>query len=271
VTEHPAAEPTAADARVRYEVHGAVAVLTLDRPATRHAVDAAMSAAIEAAVDRLEATHGVWAAVLAASPTPGRPVFCSGADLRAVQAGETRGIHTRRGGFGGFVFRERTKPIVAAIDGVAAGGGCELALACDLVVATPRSSFVMTEVERNLVANAGALFRLPRAVGPGVAMEMMLTGDPLPAGRAHELGLVSRLVEPTELLPTALALAARIAGNGPLAVQATRRLMAQAFDLDEATAKRLAYEASDEMFTTADTAEGVRAFLEKRPPRWQAR
>ena len=117
------------DAIVRYAVHGAVAVITLNRPAERHAFNAAMSAALEAALDRLDATDGVWAAVLAAAHTPGRPVFCAGADLKAIDAGETKGMHTKRGGFAGIVFRERVKPIVAAVDGIATAGGCEVALA----------------------------------------------------------------------------------------------------------------------------------------------
>lgn len=259
------------DALVRYVVHGSVAVITLNRPAERHAFNAAMSAALEAAIDRLDSTDGVWAAVLAAAPTPGRPVFCAGADLKAIDAGETRGIHTKRGGFAGIVFRERVKPIVAAVDGIATAGGCEVALACDIMVATTRSSFAMAEVKRNLVANAGGLFRLPRAVGPSVAMEMMLTGDDLAASRAYELGMISSLVEPSELLPTALDIATRIAANGPLSVQASRRIMALAFTEDDATLKRLGYDASNAMFSTADTAEGVRAFVEKRSPRWLGR
>ena len=160
---------------------------------------------------------------------------------------------------------------MAAVDGIATAGGCEVALACDIMVATTRSSFAMAEVKRNLVANAGGLFRLPRVVGPSVAMEMMLTGDALAASRAYELGMVSSLVEPSELLPTALDIATRIAANGPLSVQASRRIMALAFAEDDATLKRLGYDASNAMFSTADTAEGVRAFVEKRSPRWLGR
>ena len=253
---------------VRYEELGAVARITLDRPRALNAINAAVSASLEAAIDRLEEADGVWAAVLAAAPTPGRPVFCAGADLKAISAGDTRGIHTKRGGFAGFVFRERAKPIVAAVDGLATAGGCEIVLACDIVVASARSAFGMAEVKRNLVANAGGLFRLPRVVGPSVAMEMALTGEPLSATRAYELGLVSHLVEPDEVMPTALAIAASIARNGPLAVQATRRIVASSFDQDDETLKRRGYEASTLMFTTDDTAEGVRAFVEKREPRW---
>ncbi len=271
MTEASAEPGGEAEPLVRYETHGSVALITLNRPAARNAVNASLSAALEAAIDRLDAAHDVWAAVLAAAPTPGRPVFCAGADLKAVNAGATRGIHTTRGGFAGFVFRERAKPIVAAVDGLATAGGCEIVLACDIVVATHRSSFAMAEVERNLVANAGGLFRLPRIVGPSVAMEMMLTGEPLPASRAYELGLVSRLVEPGELVATALAIATRIAGNGPLSVQASRRIMAAAFSDHDETLKQLGYEASRQMFTTADTAEGLRAFVEKRAPRWLGR
>jgi enoyl-CoA hydratase len=266
--EHPSDDP---NALVRYGVHGSVAVITLNRPRERHAVNAAVSAALEAAIDRLDETDGVWAAVLCAAPTPGRPVFCAGADLKAIDAGETRGIHTKRGGFAGIVFRDRVKPIVAAVDGIATAGGCEIALACDIVVATNRTTFEMAEVKRNLVANAGGLFRLPRVVGPSVAMEMMLTGAPLTAARAYELGLVSRLVEADELLSTALEIATRIAANGPLSVQASRRIMAMAFTERDETLKKLGYEASNEMFATADTTEGLRAFIEKREPRWLGR
>jgi len=256
---------------VRYEELGPIARITLNRPRARNAIDAAVSAGLEAAIDRLDASDGVWAAVLAAAPTPDRPVFCAGADLKAIDAGEARGIHTKKGGFAGFVFRERVKPIVACVDGLATAGGCEIVLACDVVVASTRSAFGMAEVKRNLVANAGGLFRLPRAVGPSVAMEMALTGEPLPARRAYELGLVSRLVEPHEAMATALSIARTIAGNGPLSVQATRRIVAAAFSEDDETLTRRGYDASRLMFSTEDTVEGVRAFIEKRAPRWQGR
>jgi enoyl-CoA hydratase len=256
---------------VHYEVEGAVAVITIDRPEARHAINRDVSAGIEAALDRLETTDGVWAAVLRSTPTSGNPIFCAGADLKAINSGDARGIHTKKGGFGGIVFRDRTKPIVVAVDGLATAGGCEIVLACDIVVASTRSAFGLAEVKRNLVANAGGLYRLPRALGPSVAMEMALTGEPLPAQRAYDLGMVSRLVEPDDVLPTAMQIASTIAANGPLSVQATRRIVANAFAEDDEALRHMGLEASRRMFDTEDTAEGVRAFVEKRPPRWTGR
>ena len=125
-------------------------------------------------------------------------MFSAGADLKEINAGNAAALGTKRGGFAGFVYRERRKPIIVAVDGLATAGGCEIVLAADLVVATTRSSFGLAEAKRNLVAGAGGLFRLPRAIGQAAAMEAILTGEPIPAERAYALGLVSRLVEPGE-------------------------------------------------------------------------
>ena len=184
---------------VTYSADGRVGVITLDRPEARNAVNGDVAAGLEAAVDRLEADDDVWVGILTAN-TAGqeRPVFCAGADLKALNAGDGRALGTERGGFAGFVYRERRKPIIAAVDGLATAGGCEIVLASDLVVATTRSAFGLAEAKRNLVAGAGGLFRLPRAIGQAAAMEAILTGEPIPAERAYALGLVSRLVEPGE-------------------------------------------------------------------------
>ena len=123
-------------------------------------------------------------------------MFSAGADLKEINAGNGAALNTERGGFAGFVYRDRRKPVIVAVDGLATAGGCEIVLAADLVVATTRSAFGLAEVKRNLVAGAGGLFRLPRAVGQAAAMEAILTGEPIPADRAYALGLVSRLVEP---------------------------------------------------------------------------
>src|SRR6185295_8595765 len=125
-----------------------------------------------------------------------RPVFSAGADLKAIASGNASALNTKRGGFGGFVYRDREKPVIVAVDGLATAGGCELVLAADLVVATTRSAFGLAEVKRNLVAGAGGLFRLPRAIGRAAALEVILTGEPLSARRAYELGMINRLVEP---------------------------------------------------------------------------
>ena len=195
---------------VTYETDGRVALITLNRPEARNAVNSELANGLEAAIDRLEADDEVWVAILAANHEgQERPVFSAGADLKAVNAGDT-GLGTQRGGFAGFVYRERRKPVIVAVDGLATAGGCEIVLAADLVVATTRSSFGLAEVKRNLVAGAGGLFRLPRAIGQAAAMEAILTGEPIPAQRAYDLGLVSRLAEPGEAVAEARQLADQI-------------------------------------------------------------
>ena len=182
---------------VQYEVRGRIGLITLNRPEARNAVNGDVAAGLEAAIDQLEDDPDVWVGILTAN-TEGqdRPVFCAGADLKAINSGQAAALNTERGGFAGFVYRERIKPVIVAVDGLATAGGCEIVLAADLVVATTRSSFGLAEVKRNLIAGAGGLFRLPRAIGQAAAMEAILTGEPLPAQRAYDLGLVNRLVEP---------------------------------------------------------------------------
>jgi len=262
-----------AEGAVRYDVRGRVAVITLNRPEARNAVNREVAAGLEAAVDRLEDDPAVWVGVLCADTgEQERPVFCAGADLKVIQeAGDASPLHTERGGFAGFVFRERTKPIVAAVDGMAVAGGLELALACDIVVATTRSAFGLPEVKRNLVAAAGGLYRLPRAVGPAVAMDVALTGDPIDAQRAYDLGLVSRLVEPGQALDEALRVAARIVDSAPLAVRASRRVIHASNEEDEDSLRQLSARLLAEVLAADDSAEGLAAFAEKRPPQWQGR
>src|SRR4029453_1887320 len=162
----------------------------------------------------------VWVGVLQAN-TEGQesPVFSAGADLKAINAGQGASLSTARGGFAGYVYRDRRKPVIVAVDGLATAGGCEIVLASDLVVATTRSAFGLAEVKRNLVAGAGGLFRLPRAIGRAAAMEVILTGEPFLGRGAHELGLVNRLCDPEAALDTAIALAEQICLSAPMAVR----------------------------------------------------
>ena len=254
---------------VEYETRGRVALITLNRPEARNAVNGDVAEALEAAIDRMEDDDGVWAGVLRAN-TAGqeRPVFCAGADLKAINSGDARRLSTKRGGFGGFAYRERKKPVIVAVDGLATAGGCEIVLAADLVVATTRSSFGLAEVKRNLIAGAGGLFRLPRAIGRSAAMEAILTGEPLAVERAYALGLVNRVVEPGQEVDTAIALAEKICENAPLAVWASRKVvLASAYEDDE-TLKQMTDSEFAGIMASADTKEGLTAFIEKRVPRW---
>jgi enoyl-CoA hydratase len=252
---------------VHEEVRDRVAILTLDRPEARNAIDATMAEALEAAVDRVEADDDVWVTVLAARG----PVFCAGADLKAVSAGRAEGIIRPHTGFAGFCRRVLTKPVIAAVDGPALAGGCEIVAACDLVVASTAASFGIPEVKRSLVAAAGGLFRLARKLPPNVAMELALTGDPITAEQGYVHGLVNQLVEPGAVLDAALALAGRITANAPVAVRLSRQVVQDGALASDEDAWRMSAAAYREVVATEDFREGPRAFVEKRPPRWSGR
>jgi enoyl-CoA hydratase len=257
---------------VQYETRGRIAVITLNRPEARNAVNGDVASGMEAAIDQLEADPSVWVGVLRAN-TAGqeRPVFCAGADLKAINSGQAGALNTKRGGFAGFAYRERVKPIVVAVDGLATAGGCEIVLAADLVVASTRASFGLAEAKRNLIAGAGGLFRLPRAIGQAAAMEAILTGEPFSAQRAYELGLVSRLTEPGDAFDEAMKLATQITAAAPLAVYASRKVvLASAYEDDE-TLKKLTNSEFAKVMQSEDVKEGLTAFIEKRLPNWQGK
>src|SRR3954452_10826710 len=254
-------------AMVDYEVQGHYAVLTINRPEARNAVNGAVASGIEDGIDKLEADDDLWVGILTGVP----PVFCAGADLKEINSGNAGGLMTKRGGFGGIVRRERTKPIIAAVDGPALAGGTEIVLACDLVVASTTARFGIPEVKRSLVAGAGGLFRLPRALPRNIAMELALTGDPIDAQRAYELGLVNRICEPAALIDTAIALADQITANAPLAVKASRDIVLRGMLASDEDAWRITNEAFAAVAASEDFAEGPRAFIEKRAPQWKGR
>lgn len=254
---------------VTFESRGRVAVITLNRPEARNAVNGELARGLEDAIDRLEADDEVWVGILTANTAAQeRPVFCAGADLKAINSGGAAALGTERGGFAGFVYRERKKPVIVAVDGLATAGGCEIVLAADLVVATTRSAFGLAEAKRNLIAGAGGLFRLPRAIGQAAAMEAILTGEPIPAERAHQLGLISRLAEPGAVMDEAMALADQIIACAPMAVWESRAIVRAAATEDDETLITMTNDAFRRIMASEDTKEGLAAFIEKRAPNW---
>jgi enoyl-CoA hydratase len=246
------------------ERRGRVEILTLNRPEARNAVSPEVSQAIEAALDELEADREVRVIVL----TGNGPVFCAGADLKVVARGEGLNIETKRGGFGGLVRREVSKPIIAAVNGPALAGGFELVLACDLVVASEDATFGLPEAKRGLLAAAGGPIRLAKRVPMALALEIVMTGDPIPARRAHAVGLVNRVVPTADVVTTAVELAELIMENSPSAVRAARALVRGAVDRDEAGGWDLTYELARTLIASGDAIEGATAFAEKRQPVW---
>lgn len=249
---------------VTLAVQGHHAVITIDRPHARNAVNEAVATGIEAGIDRLEDDDDLWVGILTGVP----PVFCAGADLKEISAGNAAGLQTERGGFAGITTRSRVKPLIAAVDGPALAGGTEITLACDLIVASTAATFAIPEVKRSLVAAAGGLFRLGRRIPLNVAMECALTGDPITAERAHQLGLVNDLCAPGEALAHASALAERVCANAPVAVRASRRVVLEGTGADDEAAWHLTHEAMAAAMGSADLGEGLLAFVEKRPPVW---
>jgi enoyl-CoA hydratase len=252
---------------VEFERRGRVAVLTIRRPEARNAVNQAVAQAMEDGIDRLEEDDELWVGIVAAEG----PVFSAGADLKEVAAGNIGGLITKRGGFAGIASRERTKPMIAAVDGPALAGGCEIALSCDAIVASRNAAFGIPEVKRSLVAAAGGLFRLPRVLPRNIALEMAMTGDPIDAERAYSFGMVNQLVDPGEVLDAALALAERICANAPLAVRASRLVVLDGAHADDKAAWDMTNAAMAKILGSEDFQEGPRAFIEKRAPNWTGR
>ena len=257
---------------VRVERDGHVLVVTIDRPAARNAVDADVANRLADALDLAESEVDVRCVVLTGA---GDKAFCAGADLKALGRGEVPIPAGREHyGFGGVVRHPTSVPIVAAVNGFALGGGSELVLASDLAVAAESASFGLPEVKRGLLAAAGGVFRMPEQLPRKVAMQLVLTGDPMSAQDALRWGLVNEVVPDSQVLDAALALARRVADNAPLAVQASKRLALGVVDGVRA-AEEPAWTANDREMAavreSADVVEGVLAFVEKRPPVWSGR
>jgi enoyl-CoA hydratase len=250
---------------IRVKRRGHVQVITFDRPEVRNAFNLEMSERVAAALDELDADPGLRAGVV----TGAGGYFSAGMDLKAFARGEFPGVPVR--GFAGITQKSSDKPLVAAVEGPALAGGFEIAVACDLIVAGASATFGIPEVRRGLVAVAGGLRQLARRVGRGVAKELALTGQPIDAARAYELGLVNRVVEDGSALEAAIALAEAIAANAPLATKATKKILDEldAWDGDDFWARQ--GEIAGPVIISADAREGAVAFAEKRDPVWTGR
>lgn len=242
-----------------------LAVITINRPEARNAVDVSVAEGIGAAIDELEARDDLTVGIL----TGAGGNFCAGMDLKGFLRGESPNLPGR--GFGGLTERPPSKPLIAAVEGWALAGGCELAFTADLIVASREAKFGLPEVKRSLVAAAGGLLRMPKTLPYQIAMEVALTGDPLTAEEARHYGLVNRLTEPGEALAGAKELAVRIAANGPLAVRATKQIVSQAIRWTDDEAVIWQNKIAGPVFASADAKEGAMAFAEKRAPVWRGR
>ncbi|WP_099021468.1 crotonase/enoyl-CoA hydratase family protein [Mycolicibacterium palauense] len=251
----------ATEPEVIVEQRDRILLITINRPKAKNAVNAAVSRGLADAMDRLDGDPGLSVGVL----TGAGGSFCAGMDLKAFARGERVDIEGR--GLG-FTESPPTKPLIAAVEGFALAGGTEVALATDLIVAANDSAFGIPEVKRGLVAGGGGLLRLPQRIPYAVAMELALTGENLPATRAHALGMVNVLAEPGGALEAALELAGKITANGPLAVAATKRVIVEsrAWSPEEMWKKQM--EVLIPVFTSNDAKEGAIAFAEKRAPKW---
>jgi enoyl-CoA hydratase/carnithine racemase len=251
-------------AGIDIEVDGNIGLIAIDRPAVRNAIDFHTANEIADALDDFEANPDIRAIII----TGRHGFFSAGMDLKALTATNQRPITAARGAFG-IVEKPPAKPLVAAVEGAALGGGLEIALAADIIVVADNARLGLPEVARGLVAAAGGLIRLPNRIPRALAMEMILTGEPITAQRAREIGLVNHVVPAGEALARARKVAEAIAGNAPMAVRAAKTVATEAATWRDAEAFTLQRPYIDPVRESADAKEGARAFVEKRPPVWR--
>jgi enoyl-CoA hydratase len=247
---------------VMTEVTDRLMVITINRPQAKNALDQSAAMQVAAAIDELETRNDLSVGVL----TGAGGTFCAGMDLKAFLQGESPSIPGR--GFAGITEQPPAKPLVAAVEGWALAGGCELAMAADIIVASASAKFGLPEVKRGLVAAAGGLLRLPKAASYSRAMLLALTGEPITATDAERYGIVTVLTEPGQALSEACNIATSIAANGPLAVRATKQIIATQSNWTDSSAFEWQRSITEQVKKSADAREGARAFAEKRRPQW---
>ena len=265
MTDAVSTSETGPVSEVLVEVDSGILTITINRPAQRNAMTRAAAELIAEALIRLDAEPDLRVGILTGSGG----TFCAGMDLKRFQLGERPVVEGR--GFGGLVQAPPRKPLIAAVEGWALGGGFELVLASDLVVAGEGAKFGLPEVKRGLAARAGGIFRAPRALPQAIALEMLLTGEPITAATAHGYGLINRVVEDGTAATVAREIAATIAANAPLAVQASKALALESRTWTDAEAFERQSAYTDPVFASDDAVEGPKAFTERRAPQWTGR
>jgi enoyl-CoA hydratase/carnithine racemase len=265
----PADQPPGVDREVLFEiVAGQIAVISINRPEKRNAVNEAVATAVDHLVKVVEADDTLRVGILTSAD---RRMFCAGADLAEIAAGRVTKIITSSGGFAGFTDAERAKPWIAAVYGPVLGGGLELALACDMIVAAEDATFGLPEVKQGFLAAAGGAYRLPRAIPRNIALELIATGSSIDSHRAKVLGLVNYVAPSDQVRDTAVGIARSIAANAPLAVRCSLSIARQHADKSDAELRSLSVKLGAGVMASHDATEGPRAFLDKRPPRWLGR
>lgn len=242
-----------------------IAVIRLNRPEAHNAISAAMAEAIEGFVARVEADASIRVAIVAARGKS----FCAGADLKEVAAGRGAGLVRPESGFAGFVYAPKRKPWIAAVQGPALGGGTEISLSCDMIIAGEQATFGLPEVKRGLIAGASGAFRIARALPRAIALEVVASGVALSARRAYELGLANRVVDTESVLSEAIKMATIVAANSPLAVRETLEITRAASSGYEAELRQIQDRALAVVLAGPDAIEGATAFVEKRAPVWR--
>ena len=247
------------------QVENGILIVTINRPQARNAINRATSEKIGAAMEELDENPDIRVGIL----TGAGGTFCSGMDLKAFVSGESPALEGR--GFAGLVESLPEKPLIAAVEGYALAGGFEIALSCDLIIASKSAQFGVPEVKRGLVAAGGGLLRLPTQTFPRLAMELALTGDFIDSARAYQTGLVNHVVEDGKALETAIEMAEKICENGPLAVAASKKIVNSARDWSNDEMFQKEKVLSTPILTSEDAIEGSTAFAEKRAPQWKGK